>query len=181
MAHYPVNHQLARFYRAVAGLIGAYILLFGIVGVTRTWGDDLFAREDTWVLGLRANLAFSILSIVAGATILLAALIGGNLPHLVNLYGGWLFLGAGVFMLALLQTDVNFLNFSVTTCVVSFLFGLALLTAGLYGRVGPSDAAEAEEAYRHFSGPNPTPSRLETEGRYSHRPTEDDSEGHRFA
>jgi hypothetical protein len=181
MAHTPVNHPLGRFYRVVAGLVGAYILLFGIVSVARTWGDDLFAREDTWELGLRTNLAFGILSIVAGTVIVLAAIIGGNLPHLVNLYGGWVFLGAGMFMLLLLQTDANVLNFSVTTCVVSFLIAMALLTAGLYGKVGPPDAAAAEEAFRHFAGPDPAPSRLATEGRSTHRQAEEPSEGHRFA
>jgi hypothetical protein len=181
MAHTPVNHPLGRLYRAVAGLVGAYILVFGIVGVARTWGDDLFARDNTWVLGLRTNLAFSILSVVAGAVIVLAALIGGNVPHFVNKYGGGVFLGAGIVMLTVLQTDANFLNFSITTCIVSFLFGMALLTAGLYGKVGPPEAAKAHEAYRHFAGPDPEPSRLATDSRYHHRPTEDQGEEHRFA
>jgi Domain of unknown function (DUF4383) len=181
MAHTPVNHQFGRFFRTMAGLVGAYILLFGILGAAQTWGDDLFARDGTWVLGLRTNLAFAILSVVAGAVIVLAALVGGNLPHVVNLYGGWVFLGAGMLMLLVLQTDANFLNFSVTTCVVSFLIGLALLTAGLYGKVGPVDAAEAEEAFRHFAGPNPTPSRLATDNRPVHHPSEDQPDEHRFA
>jgi hypothetical protein len=55
----------------------------------------------------------------------------------------------GMAMLALLETDANFLNFSVATCVVSFVIGIALLTAGLYGKVGTVDAARAEEAFRH--------------------------------
>jgi hypothetical protein len=180
MAHTPVNHQLGRFYRAIAGLVGAYILLFGILGVAQAWGEDLFAREDTWVLGLRTNLAFGILSVVAGAVILLAAIVGGNLPHLVNLYGGWVFLGAGMAMLLVLQTDANFLNFSITTCIVSFVIGMALLTAGLYGKVGPSHTADAEEAFRHFAGPNPAPSRLATQDRRDQRQTEETTEDHRF-
>ncbi|HEY3008883.1 MAG TPA: DUF4383 domain-containing protein [Micromonosporaceae bacterium] len=181
MAHTPVNHPLGRLYRLVAGVVGAYILVFGIATVARTWGDDLFARDNIWVLGLRTNLAFGILSVVAGAVIVLAAIVGGNAPHLVNMYGGGVFLGAGIVMLTVLQTDLNFLNFSITTCIVSFVFGMALMTAGLYGKVGPADAAQAEEAYRHFAGPDPTPGRLSTEGRYAHRPTEDPGEGHRFA
>ena len=32
MAHFPVNHPLRPLYRTLAGLVGAYLLVFGIVG-----------------------------------------------------------------------------------------------------------------------------------------------------
>jgi hypothetical protein len=52
-------------------------------------------------------------------------------------------------MLAVLRTTANFLNFTVATCIVSFVIGTAMVTAGLYGRVGQADEAQAEEAFRH--------------------------------
>ena len=68
MAHIPVNHPLRPVYRAVAFVIGLYLLIFGIVGVTRSAGHDFFAsHQDISALGLHTNMAFSLLSVVAGA------------------------------------------------------------------------------------------------------------------
>jgi hypothetical protein len=149
MGHLPVNHPLRPVYRLLGGLTGAYVLVFGIVGLTRTWGDALFARDSVWVLGLRTNLAFSILSVLFGAVIVLGNLGGGNAPHLVNLGAAGVFLVGGVSMMAFLQTDANFLNFSMSTVIVSLVFALLLLAAGLYTRAGTPQQAEAEEAFRH--------------------------------
>ena len=63
---------------------------------------------------------------------------------------------AGVAMMALMQTDANFLNFSMSTVVVSLVFGLLLLTAGLYDKVGTAEDAEAEDAFRHNAVAAPT-------------------------
>ncbi|HEU4425714.1 MAG TPA: DUF4383 domain-containing protein [Pilimelia sp.] len=147
--HTPVNHPLRPLYRVIGGLAGLYVLLFGIVGLVETRGTELFGHPSAHAMGLRTNLAFSLLSIVAGVVILGAAVIGRNIDQKVNMIGGWAFMVIGMAMLALLQTDANFLNFSVATCVVSFVIGLALLTAGLYGKVGTAEDAEAEEAFRH--------------------------------
>jgi cytochrome c-type biogenesis protein CcmH/NrfG len=54
-----------------------------------------------------------------------------------------------VSMMAFMQTDANFLNFSMSTVVVSLVFALLLLAAGLYTRAGTPQQAEAEEAFRH--------------------------------
>jgi hypothetical protein len=147
--HTPVNHPLRPLYRVIGGLAGLYVLLFGIVGLVGTSGTDLFGHPSVYALGLRTNLAFSLLSIVAGVVIVAGTVIGRNVDQTVNWYGGWVFMVAGMAMLALLETDANFLNFSVATCVVSFVIGLALMVSGLYGKVGSPDAARAEEAFRH--------------------------------
>ncbi len=149
MAHYPVNHHLRPLYRVLAAIAGLYVLTFGIAGYAQTHGTDLFAHSDTSVLGLRTNLAFSLVSIVAGAVLVLAAVLGRNVDHKVNLVGGVAFLFAGATMMALLRTDSNLLNFSMATCIVSFVIGLVLVTAGLYGRSGSVEAAASEELYRH--------------------------------
>jgi hypothetical protein len=151
MAHLPVNHPARPFLRVLAAVIGLYVLTFGIVGVIETRGLDFFDRGDTWVLGLQTNPAFSILSIAVGAVLVGGAAYGRNVDHFINMYGGIVFLVAGIAMMAVLHTDLNVLNFSMTNCVVSFLIGLVLLDAGLYGKTGPPALAEAEHRLRHGS------------------------------
>jgi Domain of unknown function (DUF4383) len=150
MAHIPINHPLRPLYRTLAGLIGLYILVFGIVGVTQTAGDPLFDRGDVWVLGLRTNLAFAILSIIYGAVLLVGAVIGGNVEHMINLGAGLVFIVVGLFMMTVMETDANILNFSMVNSIVSFVFGLLVLTAGFYDKVGTSDDVVAEERFRRM-------------------------------
>jgi hypothetical protein len=147
--HLPINHRLQPTYRFLAGASAVYLLTFGVVGVIQTWGDPLFSHDDVKALGLRTNLAFALLSIVVGAIVLLGAIIGGNADHFVNVGGGAVFMLAGLIMLAVLETEANFLNFEVATCVVSFLIGTLLLTAGLYGKTGTPAEGDAEEKFRH--------------------------------
>lgn len=148
LRHLPVNHPARPFLRFMAGLIGLYILIFGIVGVIETADLSFFSRAETWVLGLQTNPAFSILSILAGVVLLGGAVIGRNIDHFIDLAGAGVFLVAGIVMMMLLRTDANFLNFDMVNVVVSFLIGLALLAAGLYGRTGARELAEAEEYHR---------------------------------
>jgi hypothetical protein len=156
MAHIPINHPLQPLYRVIAGLIGAYILVFGIVGVVQTRGVPMFEQDNLpYVLGLHANRAFAILSIVAGAVVLIGALIGGKLDERINLYGSVVFFVAGLAMLVLERTELNFLGFTPATSIVSFFIGMALLLAGLYGKVGTRQDIEQEEAFRHGRGPDP--------------------------
>ena len=135
LTHLPVNHPLRNLYRALAALVGVAVLVFGIVGFARTRGTALFAREHLpWVLGLRTNLAFALLSIVSGAVLLVCAVVGRNLDHVVNFLGGIVFMAVGMLMMSLLRTDANFLGFSMTNCIVSFVLGTIVFAAGLYGR-----------------------------------------------
>lgn len=147
--HLPINHPLRPVYRLLAGLAALYVLIFGIVGLVRTAGTGFFGREHTYALGLRTNIAFSVLSIVVGAFVFVGIVYGRNRDHYINLVGGFVFLFAGLGMLAVLRTSANFLNFTVATCLVSYAIGLAFLLSGLYGRVGPCHKADQEEAFRH--------------------------------
>jgi hypothetical protein len=134
MSHVPVNHPLRPMYRTLAVLAGAYLVIFGVVGLVQTVGSDAFSREDVWALGLRTNLAFAIASIVAGAVLVLAMVIGRNVDATVSLLGGPAFMAVGLAMLALLNSDLNVLNFSMATVLVSFAIGTLLFSAGLYTR-----------------------------------------------
>lgn len=154
MAHIPVNHPLRPLYRTIAGLVGLYVLIFGVLGVIETWGHPLFGRESTWVLGLRTNLAFALVSVVFGAIIIFGALHRGNLGHYMSLTIGVIFMVTGLAMMAVLQTTANILNFSMSTVIVSLIFGLLFLATGLYDKVGSPEHAHAENHLRH--GPLPS-------------------------
>lgn len=171
MAHMPINHPMRPVYRVLAGLAALYILVFGIVGLAETWGGELFGRENTHALGLRTNLAFSALSVLAGVVVLLGLGIGRNVDRFIHLWGGCVFLGVGILMLAVLQTDANFLNFTVATCIVSFIIGLVFFSAGLYGRVGSHEDERAEEAFRH-GGIDPLEHTWQEEQAQPHRPAD---------
>lgn len=149
MAHIPVNHPARPFYRTLAAATSLYVLGFGIVGLIETWGRPLFDRGDTWALGLQTNPAFSFLSIGAGLVLLGAAVYGRNIDHFLHIGGSVVFYVSGFIMMALLRTDLNFLNFSMRNCIVSYLIGTVFLLAGLYGKVGNREFAEAEDSYRH--------------------------------
>ena len=148
MAHIPVNHPARPLYRVFAGLVGLYILVFGVWGVVETWGEGLFDRGSHWALGLRTNLAFSLVSVVFGIVLIIGASRRGNLGHFMNLTAGVVFMVTSIAMMSVLQTTANFLNFSMSTVIVSMLFGLLLLATGLYDKIGPDDHAEAERMHR---------------------------------
>jgi hypothetical protein len=149
MAHLPVNHPAQPLYRLLSAGIALYILVFGVASIVVTWGRPVFDRGDTWVLGLQTNPAFGILSTVAGLVLLGGGAYGRNVDHFINLWGGVAFLLAGIFMLLLLRTEANLFNFAVVNVAVSFLIGVLLLLAGLYGKVGPRELQESEDRLRH--------------------------------
>jgi hypothetical protein len=152
MAHFPVNHHLRPLYRVLAGLAGVYMLVFGIVGLSQTSGRPLFTQDEAeWALGLRTNPAFAILSIAAGAVVILANIVGRNIAHHVNQLAAFVFVIVGMVSLLLLQTDANFFAFSMTNVVVTFILALVVGTASLYDRTGSHEQAHAEEAFRHSS------------------------------
>lgn len=157
MAHLPVNHPTRPLLRVLVVLVGLYILVFGIAGLVASWGQPFFSREENWALGLRTNPAFALLSIVVGAVVAAAAVYGHNVDHFIELWGGIVFLVAGIVMMTLLRTDLNLLNFAMVNCIVSFIIGTIMLTAGLYGKEGTPEFREAEEKRRHGEGPQVPP------------------------
>jgi hypothetical protein len=156
-SHIPVNHPMRPFYRFLSVLAGLYVLIFGIVAFTKARNMTAFSQshdQNVWALGLRSNLGFAIISIIAGAIILVCAVIGRNIDRWVNIVGGLFFMVVGLAMLLLLQTNANFLTFSMSNCVASFIIGTVLFSAGLYGKTGSEAEAHAVEAARR--GPTAT-------------------------
>lgn len=153
--HLPVNHRFRGFYRALAGLTGAYLIGFGVLGVLASRGKPFFGRGHTEALGLHTNMAFAVLSIVVGSVILIGVVIGHNVDRFINMVGAFVFILAGLIMLPLSRTNVDFLNYDVMASIVSFVIGTILLLSGLYGRVGPPDQRVHEEGFRHNTEKDP--------------------------
>jgi hypothetical protein len=132
--HLPVDHRLNTVYRIGAGLIGAFLVAFGILGLLHNIG--FFSTGGASVVGLNTNDTLSVLSIVVGAILLAGMVIGGNVASTLNMVFGVLFLLAGFLFLGLLDTPQNFLAFKIQNVFFSFVVGLLLMTFGMYGRVG---------------------------------------------
>jgi hypothetical protein len=148
-AHFPINHHLRPLYRLLCVVAGLYMLVFGVVGFAQTSGEDFFTQDHAeWVLGLRTNPAFSLLSLVAGVVVLGANLIGRNLAHHVNQLAGIVLTVVGMAMLALMQTEANIFAFSMVNVIVTFILAGITGITSLYDRVGSVEAAEAEERFR---------------------------------
>ena len=148
-SHLPKNHPLRSFYRFLAFLAGAYIITFGIVGIAVSSGHGAFARDDVHALGLRTNLAFSILSVLIGVVVIGVVVVGRNIDRNVNIVLGPGFMLVGLLMLTVMRTSANILNFDMATCIVSFVIGLIFSTSALYGEVASAERAAREEAFRH--------------------------------
>jgi hypothetical protein len=142
MAHTPINHPLRPLYRALGALVGIYLIVFGVVGF-------IVAGDGHRVLGQGANLLWSVLSLLIGLVVLIATVVGRNLDAKVDQYLGWALLVIAVYELATNRTDANFLDFTVSTVVVTILAGLILIMAGLYSKVGSEEDAHAEQKAAH--------------------------------
>jgi hypothetical protein len=131
--HLPVDHRLSKVYRVGAGLMGLVLVAFGVCGFLNHVG--FFSLHGIQVAGLSSNHALSVLSIVVGAVLFAGMLIGGNFASTLNMALGVLFILSGFLHLAVLDTRYNFLAFRIPNVLFSFVYGLLLMTFGMYGRV----------------------------------------------
>ncbi|MCL6732769.1 DUF4383 domain-containing protein [Streptomyces neyagawaensis] len=132
--HLPVDHRLSRVYRVGAGLMGLFLVAFGILGLIDKVG--WFDTHGDEVAGLNTNGTLSVLSIAVGLLLLVGMVIGGNFASTLNMTLGVLFILSGFGNMALLDTDSNFLAFRIQNVLFSFVVGVLLMTFGMYGRVG---------------------------------------------
>ena len=180
MSHLPVNHPLRPVYRVVSVLVAGWLLVFGAVSLGSTQGQPWFGQGDWSALGLTTNRAHAVFSLLVGALVLLAALVGRNFDRTVNLWVGVGLLAVGTAFLGLSHTEANLLNFTVPNTAVVYLLGMVLLAAGLYGRVDltaegrrGSRRRPPSRRQRHGRGrrPAPPPERECPVGRAVPRPT----------
>ncbi|MGW4561314.1 DUF4383 domain-containing protein [Streptomyces sp. NPDC004561] len=132
--HLPVDHRLNQVYRIGAGVIGAFLIAFGILGLINHIG--FFGIGGATIIGLNTNGTLSVLSICIGAVLMIGMVVGGNFASTLNMVLGILFLLNGFLFLGLLDTPNNFLAFRIPNVLFSFVVGLLLMTFGMYGRVG---------------------------------------------
>ncbi|MFB6910621.1 DUF4383 domain-containing protein [Streptomyces microflavus] len=163
----PVDHRLAAVYRIGAGLCGAILLVFGILGFTNQLG--FFDTSGTHVAGLSTNGLLSLISVVVGLVLIAGAVIGGNVASMVNMTVGSLFILSGFVHIFILDKGANVLDFGMSNVIFSFVMGLLILTFGMYGRVSgglphdnpywrsrhPEEAAREDRARRGAAGDGP--------------------------
>ncbi|MFD8667766.1 DUF4383 domain-containing protein [Streptomyces microflavus] len=165
----PVDHRLAAVYRIGAGLCGAILLVFGILGFTNQLG--FFDTSGTHVAGLSTNGLLSLISVVVGLVLIAGAVIGGNVASMVNMTVGSLFILSGFVHIFILDKGANVLDFGMSNVIFSFVMGLLILTFGMYGRVSgglphdnpywrsrhPEEAAREDRARRGAAAGEPPP------------------------
>ncbi|MFJ3230045.1 DUF4383 domain-containing protein [Streptomyces sp. NPDC086787] len=156
--HLPVDHRLNTVYRVGAGLMGAFLVVFGVFGVIRHIG--FFDTGGASVVGLNTNGTLSVLSICIGLLLFVGMVVGGNFASTLNMTLGILFLLNGFLNLSLLDSDYNFLAFKIQNVLFSFVVGLLLMVFGMYGRVGST--LPRDNPYwrsRHPDSGDPEPAR----------------------
>ncbi|WP_448614442.1 DUF4383 domain-containing protein [Modestobacter sp. URMC 112] len=133
--------------RTGALVVAVFLLLFGVLGFAG--GLDFFATDGERVLGLSSNGLLSALSVVVGAVLFGAALLGPRVASTVMMVVGSLFLLSALVNLAVLRTSFNVLAFEMRNVLFSIGVGLVLLVLGAYGRVSgnlPDDSPYAHPA-----------------------------------
>ncbi|MFF4876667.1 MULTISPECIES: DUF4383 domain-containing protein [unclassified Micromonospora] len=148
MAHTPVNHPARPVYRAIGGLTGLYLVVFGALGIIESAGNEVLAQDGTRVLGQGTNLGFSLLSVLLGVIVLGGTALGRNIDVAVNQWLAYIMMVVSLAGLAFIRTDANFFNFSIATVVVVMVAALVLLMVGMYGKVGTDEEAEAFQKAR---------------------------------
>lgn len=135
MAHETEDHAhpVHRVHRVGAGLLGAGLVVFAVLGLVNR--PAFFSREGEQVMSMGSNGALAVISLVVGAVLLAAAVRGGRLSSTTTLVVGALFLLSGFVHLAILDTAANLLAFDLSNVFFSLAAGLLLLTLGAYGRV----------------------------------------------
>ncbi|MFI6779646.1 DUF4383 domain-containing protein [Micromonospora sp. NPDC050276] len=148
MAHTPVNHPARPIYRAIGGLTGLYLVVFGVLGIIASTGNEILAQDDTRVLGQGTNLGFSLLSVLLGIVVLVGTVLGRNIDVVINQWLAYSLMVVSLAGLAFIRTDANIFNFSIATVIVVMTAALVLLMVGMYGKVGTDDEAEAFQKAR---------------------------------
>ncbi len=149
--------------RGGAVCVGAFLLVFGLIGVAG--GLGFFSTEGERILGLSSNGLLSAISIVVGLVLIGAAFLGPRIASTVMAVLGGLFLLSALANLAVLNTDLNILAFEMRNVLFSIGVGLLLLTLGLYGRVSGNLPPDSPYAHERPEDPRPMES-------YPHTPEE---------
>jgi len=152
----PLGRRLDHVHRVGAAILGAGLIVFGVLGVIHR--VEFLAVHGQDVLGLSSNGLLSTISLIVGAVLIAAAVRGERISSTITMVVGALFLLSGFLNLAVLDTKLNLLAFRLPNVVFSFIAGMLLLFLGAYGRF--SAALPADNPYyqhRHPNDPGPGP------------------------
>ncbi|WP_138760846.1 DUF4383 domain-containing protein [Modestobacter altitudinis] len=138
-------------HRIGAVVVAAVIAAFGVLGLVN--GLAYFSTDGQRVAGLSSNGLLSTISLVTALVLVVAAFRGSRVASTTMLVIGVLFLVSALANLAVLETDLNFLAFSMANVIFSIVAGLVLLTLGAYGRV--SGNLPPDSPYRAEDGSVP--------------------------
>jgi hypothetical protein len=131
-------------HRIGAIVVAAVIAAFGVLGLVD--GLAYFSTDGERIAGLSSNGLLSTISLLTAAVLVAAALHSSRVASTTMVVIGVLFLVSALANLAVLETEVNFLAFSMANVIFSIVAGLVLLTLGAYGRV--SGNLPADSPYR---------------------------------
>ncbi len=129
----PADHPLCKVYRVGAALFGGGLIIFGGLGFANQLA--FLSTNGRQILGLSSNGLLSLISLVVGFVLVMAAVIGGPVSSTVTATIGGLFIVSGLANLAVLDTPLNLLAFKIQNVLFSLIAGMLMLFVGLYGRV----------------------------------------------
>jgi hypothetical protein len=143
--------RINRVHRSGAAALGGFLWVFGILGLANRFP---FLTAGGQVFGLATNGALSMLSLVAGAVLLLAALRSGRASSTVTALVGALFLLSGLVHLMIIDTPWNILSFRLSNVFFSLAAGILLIGVGAYGRYAGHKFPDNPYRHRHDEDDN---------------------------
>jgi hypothetical protein len=129
----PETGLVPAVHRIGAVLVALVLAGFGILGLVD--GLAYFSTDGERIAGLSSNGLLSTISLVTAFVLVATALRGSRIASTTMLVLGVLFLVSALANLAVLDTGLNILAFSMANVVFSICAGLVLLTLGAYGRI----------------------------------------------
>lgn len=142
------THPIHIVHRLGIGVLGLFLLSFGVLGLVR--GLPFHSTQGELVMGLQSNGLLALVSVGASFVLLGAALRGPHTASTVGIMSGALFLISGIGNLFVLGTDMNMLAFALSNVVFSLVVGMGLLFTGAYGRISAHKAPGSP--YYHGDG-----------------------------
>jgi hypothetical protein len=149
---------------AIVFALGLWV--FGFLGLANRL--EPFSTVGVSILGLSSNGLLSVISLVVGAILIVAAARGGRTASTVTVVVGAAFLLSGLLNVLVLETPLNLLAFRMSNVIFSLVSGGLLMFLGSYGRftgrlpddnpyrrpgTAPEDAAGLPEPV-YFSDPD---------------------------
>jgi hypothetical protein len=149
--HSPVAARLDLVHRAGAAVLGAGLCAFGVLGFLAA--PAFLSTDGVRVLGMGSNGLLSLISLVVGVVLVVAACRGGTISSTLTVVIGVLFLLSGLLGIAVLHGPFNLLGFRWQNVAFSLTCGTVLLFTGSYGRF--TAGLPSENPYYQHRHPRP--------------------------